>query len=143
MTFLGKQEFQISLASAHEFFQKKANDSFVKQQKRLITFPTADAKASYDLLQHDYPGIYQRVSKKILAAYLGLSRETLSRLSWNGKYDLLRIAYFRCDGSSLEVLTLCWPATDLQMSKPTRNYGQIGIENSVCSIYIFGSMLIA
>jgi CRP-like cAMP-binding protein len=63
-----------------QFFRKKANDSFVKQQQRLITYLTADAKKRYELLLHEYPGIHQRISKKLLAAYLGVSRETLSRL---------------------------------------------------------------
>lgn len=64
----------------HEFFRRKANDSFVKQQMRLVTYLTMDTKRRYELLSEEYPGIYQRVSKKILAAYLGVSRETLSRL---------------------------------------------------------------
>ena len=61
------------------FFRKKANDSFVKQQKRLLTYLTSDAEERFDLLLAEYPGIVQRLSKKILAAYLGVSRETLSR----------------------------------------------------------------
>lgn len=63
-----------------QFFLKKANDSFVKQQKRLLTYLTADAKERFDLLIKEYPQLLQRVSKKTLAAYLGVSRETLSRL---------------------------------------------------------------
>jgi CRP-like cAMP-binding protein len=40
----------------------------------------ADTRTRYDLLGEEYPGIFQRISKKLLAAYLGVSRETLSRL---------------------------------------------------------------
>lgn len=61
------------------FFRKKANDSFVKQQRRLLTYLSADAAQRFDLLIQEYPGLYQRVTKKILAAYLGVTRETLSR----------------------------------------------------------------
>jgi hypothetical protein len=61
------------------FFRKKANDSFTKQQKRLLTYLTADAQKRYELLLSEYPTLVQRLSKKTLAAYLGVSRETLSR----------------------------------------------------------------
>jgi len=61
------------------FFRKKANDSFTKQQQRLITYLTSDAKKRYELLVSEYPQLIQRLSKKTLAAYLGVSRETLSR----------------------------------------------------------------
>jgi len=61
------------------FFRKKANDSFTKQQQRLITYLTSDAKKRYELLLSEYPQLIQRLSKKTLAAYLGVSRETLSR----------------------------------------------------------------
>ncbi len=63
-----------------EFFRKKANDSFVNKHTRLITYLMADTKTRYELLGEEYPGIFQRISKKLLAAYLGVSRETLSRL---------------------------------------------------------------
>jgi CRP-like cAMP-binding protein len=69
-------------AAMHEmehFFRKKANDSFVKQQARLLTYLTSDARKRYDLLLLEYPDLIQRLSKKTLAAYLGVSRETLSR----------------------------------------------------------------
>jgi len=63
------------------FFRKKANDSFVKQQKRLLTYMTSDSQKRYELLLAEYPQLIQRLPKKILAAYLGVSRETLSRFS--------------------------------------------------------------
>jgi CRP-like cAMP-binding protein len=80
ISYDGREELCARVPSIHEFFRKKANDSFVKQQMRLITYLTSDAKRRYELLQSEYPGIYQRVPKKLLAGYLGVSRETLSRL---------------------------------------------------------------
>jgi len=61
------------------FFRRKANDSFAKQQKRLLTYLTADARTRLDLVLSEYPSQVKRLSKKVLAAYLGVSRETLSR----------------------------------------------------------------
>ena len=62
-----------------KFFRKKANDSFTKQQKRLLTYLSSDARKRYDLMMSDQPEIAHRLSKKLLASYLGVSRETLSR----------------------------------------------------------------
>lgn len=62
-----------------KFFRKKGNDSFVKQQRRLLTYLTSDARQRFELLLQEYPGLVQRVPKSVLASYLGVSRETLSR----------------------------------------------------------------
>jgi CRP-like cAMP-binding protein len=61
------------------FFRKKANDSFVKQQKRLLSYLSSDARKRYDILLSENPEFIRRLPKKILASYLGVSRETLSR----------------------------------------------------------------
>jgi CRP-like cAMP-binding protein len=37
-------------------------------------------KEKYELLLQQYPALFQRVSKTMIAHYLGVSRETLSRL---------------------------------------------------------------
>jgi len=39
-----------------------------------------DAKHRYEELLNTYPQLYNIVSKQLIAAYLGVSRETLSRL---------------------------------------------------------------
>lgn len=80
LNFQDREKLCSAIPAMNHFFRRKANDSFVKQQKRLLTYLTADAKKRYDLLMEEYPGIQQRVSKKTMAAYLGVSRETLSRL---------------------------------------------------------------
>jgi hypothetical protein len=41
---------------------------------------TNDATERFNLLLKEYPDLIQRISKRKLAAYLGVSRETLSRL---------------------------------------------------------------
>lgn len=74
-----KREKLCEVYKMESFFRKKANDSFVKQQKRLLTYMASDAKERFNLLLAEYPGLFQRLSKKTLAAYLGVTRETLSR----------------------------------------------------------------
>lgn len=61
------------------FFRKKANSGYVALQKRMLAFLSNDSKGRYELLLSQYPNLFQRVSKSVIASYLGVSRETLSR----------------------------------------------------------------
>lgn len=63
------------------FFRVKATSGFVAQQQRVLSFMTNDTQARYRQLFEQYPSLFQRVPKAMIAAYLGVSRETLSRLS--------------------------------------------------------------
>jgi CRP-like cAMP-binding protein len=62
------------------FFRWRTNKGYVAAQKRLLSFMNNDAKARYEELLHQYPALYNIVPKHLIAAYLGVSRETLSRL---------------------------------------------------------------
>ena len=79
LSFDDRERLCVDFHVMEKFFRKKANDSFTKQQKRLLTYLSADARKRYDLLMSGQPEIAHRLSKKILAQYLGVSRETLSR----------------------------------------------------------------
>jgi CRP-like cAMP-binding protein len=63
-----------------DFFGRKAFQGFVALQKRVLSLLKNSASEKYDLLLEQYPRLFQRVSKTLLAHYLGVSRETLSRL---------------------------------------------------------------
>ena len=63
------------------FFLQKANTGYISAQQRLLSLFTTQAAQRYQQLLDSYPTLGQRVSKTQLAAYLGVSRETLSRLS--------------------------------------------------------------
>lgn len=62
------------------FFRWRTNKGYVAAQKRLLSFMNNDAKARYEELMNLYPQLYNLVPKHLIAAYLGVSRETLSRL---------------------------------------------------------------
>jgi CRP-like cAMP-binding protein len=62
------------------FFRWRANKGYVASQKRLLSFMNNDAKYRYEEFMKMYPQLYNLVPKKLIAAYLGVSRETLSRL---------------------------------------------------------------
>jgi CRP-like cAMP-binding protein len=62
------------------FFRWRTNRSYAALQKRLLSFMNNDAKYRYEELMQQYPQLYNAVPKHLIAAYLGVSRETLSRL---------------------------------------------------------------
>jgi len=63
------------------FFLEKAYFGFIASQKRILSSLTSNTKERYQQLVDKYPSLVQRVPKSQLATYLGVSRETLSRLS--------------------------------------------------------------
>ncbi|HXB09278.1 MAG TPA: Crp/Fnr family transcriptional regulator [Puia sp.] len=63
------------------FFRWRTNRGYVATQRRLLSFMNNDAKARYEELLKLYPQLYNLVPKHLIAAYLGVSRETLSRLN--------------------------------------------------------------
>lgn len=62
------------------FFRWRTNKGYVAAQKRLLSFMNNDTKHRYEELLKLYPELYNIVPKQLIAAYLGVSRETLSRL---------------------------------------------------------------
>jgi len=76
-----KQKMTDELPKMHEFFWSKAFSGFVALQKRVISLMKNSAREKYELLLEQYPALFQRVSKTMIAHYLGVGRETLSRLS--------------------------------------------------------------
>jgi CRP-like cAMP-binding protein len=69
------------LHQAEHFFRWRTNKGYIASQKRLLSFMNNDAKRRYEELLALYPQLYNLVPKHLIAAYLGVSRETLSRLS--------------------------------------------------------------
>ena len=69
------------LPKMERFFLEKSHWGFIGVQRRIISWLTSSAKERYEQLLAKYPQLVQRVPKSLLAAYLGVSRETLSRLS--------------------------------------------------------------
>ncbi|KAA5532551.1 Crp/Fnr family transcriptional regulator [Taibaiella lutea] len=64
------------------FFRWRTNKGYVAAHKRLLSFMDNDAKGRYEDLLRLYPELYNMVPKQLIAAYLGVSRETLSRLNY-------------------------------------------------------------
>lgn len=81
---ISQQDFEKLCAESHKiehFFRRKANFGYVALQQRILSLLTTSAGERYDQMLKQYPSLFQRVPKALLAAYLGVTRETLSRLS--------------------------------------------------------------
>ncbi|WP_299223672.1 Crp/Fnr family transcriptional regulator [uncultured Aquimarina sp.] len=76
------EKLSTELPKIERFFLKKSNAGHIASQNRIISFLTSNAKERYEQLLKQYPLLFQRVPKTLIASYLGVSRETLSRLSF-------------------------------------------------------------
>ena len=81
LSFQNYQKLSAEFPKMKQFFLEKSNSGFIASQNRILAFLTSSAKERYDQLLNQYPLLFQRVPKTLLASYLGVSRETLSRLS--------------------------------------------------------------
>ncbi|MBB1541663.1 MAG: Crp/Fnr family transcriptional regulator [Flavobacteriaceae bacterium] len=62
------------------FFRKKSNRGYAALHQRVLCLLSSDAQSRFDQFLKQYPKILQRLPKYLIASYLGVSRETLSRL---------------------------------------------------------------
>jgi CRP-like cAMP-binding protein len=68
------------LRKAEHYFLWRSNIGYVAAQKRVLSFMNNKVKDRYEEVLTLYPELYNIVPKNLIAAYLGVSRETLSRL---------------------------------------------------------------
>ena len=74
------QEFLcLQMHQMANFFRKSTEQNFVFVQQRLLSQMRETAEERYNSLLQRSPDLVQRVPKKLLASYLGVSKETLSR----------------------------------------------------------------
>jgi CRP-like cAMP-binding protein len=73
-----------SLCQSHpkmeHFFRVKSNFGYIALQQRVLSLMTQSAKIRYENFCKQYPQIIQKIPKHQIANYLGVSRETLSRI---------------------------------------------------------------
>ncbi|RQO75511.1 Crp/Fnr family transcriptional regulator [Pedobacter sp. KBW06] len=81
LTFEDYRKLCDGLQKMERFFLEKSNFGFLGAQRRILSLITSNAKERYEQLLQRYPSLFQRVPKSLIASYLGVSRETLSRFS--------------------------------------------------------------
>lgn len=62
------------------FYRKGIEQDYIASIQRIESLITMDAKERYQILLQTQPQLIQRLPGKIIADYLGISQETLSRL---------------------------------------------------------------
>ena len=81
LTLENKIKLCQELPKMEHFFHVKTTAGYIALQKRVLCFISSKAQDRYHNLIEQYPGLIQRVPKAMVASFLGVSRETLSRLA--------------------------------------------------------------
>src|SRR6478672_7676924 len=76
-------ELMLSIPKFEHYFRILIQNHLVATQKRLMQSLSETAEEKYIKFSKTYPDCLQRVPQHMIASYLGVSRETLSRLRKN------------------------------------------------------------
>ena len=76
----GREKLSADLHHMEHFFRVKLTKAYVAQQRRIISLLSSTPQQRYEEFGRLYPTLMQKIPKKYIAEYLGVSRETLSRL---------------------------------------------------------------
>jgi CRP-like cAMP-binding protein len=81
LSLFNRDKLCSELHKIEHFFRRKSNSGYVALQGRILSLLNSNAKERHEQLLKQYPKLFQRVPKTLIASYLGVSRETLSRFS--------------------------------------------------------------
>lgn len=81
ITLQNREKLCRELQKMETYFRKKTTEDSILFQRRIACLISGSAKERYESFLLQYPGLLQRVPKSLIASYLGVSRETLSRLA--------------------------------------------------------------
>lgn len=79
-TLHGREKLAADLHKMEHFFRVKLTNGYVGQQRRIMSLLSSTPQQRYEEFAELYPNMMQKIPKKYIAEYLGVSRETLSRL---------------------------------------------------------------
>ncbi|HTD98117.1 MAG TPA: Crp/Fnr family transcriptional regulator [Mucilaginibacter sp.] len=80
LTYLDFRELPNILPGWEKLYRINLEHDYIASIKRIESLITMSAKERYELLMKNNPELIQRLPSKIIADYLGISQETLSRL---------------------------------------------------------------
>ena len=84
-TLPGREKLSSELHKMEHFFRVKLTKGYAAQQRRIISLLSSTPQQRYEEFGLLYPHLMQKIPKKYIAEYLGVSRETLSRLYSSNK----------------------------------------------------------
>jgi CRP-like cAMP-binding protein len=80
LTYQSFRELPDVLPAWEQLYRINLESDYIASIKRIESLITMSARERYALLMENNPGLIQRLPSKIIADYLGMSQETLSRL---------------------------------------------------------------
>jgi len=80
LSLFNREKLCTELHKIDHFFRRKGNMGYIALQQRILSLLNNSPKERYEKMFSLYPGLFQRIPKTLIASYLGVSRETLSRL---------------------------------------------------------------
>lgn len=84
-TLYGREKLSADLHKMEHFYRVKLTNGYMAQQERIKLLLSSTPQQRYETFATLYPDLLQRIPKKYIAEFLGVSRETLSRLYSGGK----------------------------------------------------------
>lgn len=85
LSYTNREKLCAEMHKMEHFFRKKTNKRNVALQERILSLLSSNAKERYDKLLEQYPQLFQKVPKQLIASYIGVTRETLSRFNSSSK----------------------------------------------------------
>ncbi|MBS1662359.1 MAG: Crp/Fnr family transcriptional regulator [Bacteroidetes bacterium] len=85
LTLQGREKLSADYHKMEHFFRVKLTNGYAALQRRITSLLSSTPQERYREFSELYPNLIQEIPKKYIAEYLGVSRETLSRLYSNGK----------------------------------------------------------
>ena len=81
ISYENREKLSSEMHKMERFWAKKTKLGYIALQKRILSLLKDTARERFDKLLSQYPDLFRRVPKKLIASYLGVSRETLSRFN--------------------------------------------------------------
>lgn len=85
LTLEGREKLSAEFHTMEHFFRVKLTNGYVALQDRIQLLLSSTPQQRYEEFSKLYPDLMLQIPKKYIAEYLGVSRETLSRLYSNTK----------------------------------------------------------
>ncbi len=80
LTLPGREKLSADFHKMEHFFRLKLTNGYVALQERIALLLASTPQQRYEAFSQWYPDLLQKIPKKLIAEFLGVSRETLSRL---------------------------------------------------------------
>lgn len=84
LLYISNEDLEKLSAEFHKmehFFRVKSNAGYVASQKRILAMLNLTSVERFNYFISLYPKLFQSIPKYLIASYIGISREMLSRLS--------------------------------------------------------------